>query len=177
MRRPSNRSPRSFAAPLSTGAWAGGIAVTVLLLGLAIGIPFSLPRSAWPAIAFTSLTCLLIPLITSLFVVRGYEVTRKELIVQRLLWQTRFELGDLRAGRVDPDALKRAWKTMGNGGFFGWIGYFRNKRLGNFRALVTDPARSVVLEFANFKLVVSPDDPAAFVRVLDLPEPTEKAGC
>jgi hypothetical protein len=59
---------------------------------------------------------------------------------------------------------------MGNGGFFCWTGYFRNRRLGSFRALVTDPARCVVLEFSRFKLVVSPEKPEAFVRALDLPE-------
>ena len=172
MRRPSKRSTRRFRAPLSTGALAGGLAITLLLFGLAIGIALGLSRSSWPTVAFSSATCVLIPVITSLFIVRGYELTRKELRVERLLWRTRFDLGDLRAARGDREAMKRAWKTMGNGGFFGWIGWFRNKRLGSFRALVTDPVRSVVLEFTTFKLVVSPENPAAFVRALDLPETT-----
>lgn len=172
MRRRSNRSTRRFAAPLSAGAWAGGIVVIVLMFGLVVGIPLTLPKDAWPAVAMASVICALVPLITSLFLVRGYELARRELLVQRLLWQTRFDLEELRAARVDPDAMKRAWKTMGNGGCFGWMGHFRNKRLGSFRALVTDPSRSVVLEFATFKLVVSPENPAAFVRALELPETT-----
>ena len=144
--------------------------MTLLLFGLAIGIPLSLPRRALPAVLFSSLACALIPVITSFFLVRGYELTRKELLVRRLLWTTRFSLEDLAAARADPDAMKRAWKTMGNGGYFGWTGHFRSKRLGSFRALLTDPSRAVVLEFRNFKLVVSPEDPGAFVRALALPE-------
>lgn len=170
MRRRSSQSTRRFAAPLSGGAWAGGIAGTVIMFGLGIGLPFLLPKDAWPAIVLASLACVLTPLITCLFVVRGYEVTGKELRVHRLAWRTRFDLAELRCARADRDAMKRAWKTMGNGGFFGWTGHFRNKPLGSFRALVTDPTLAVVLEFPKFKLVVSPENPAAFVRALAVPE-------
>lgn len=65
---------------------------------------------------------------------------------------------------------------MGNGGFLGYIGWFRSKRLGSFRAYVTDPPRCVVLEFEQRKVVVSPDDPRRFLEALGVaPGPGEGA--
>jgi hypothetical protein len=113
-----------------------------------------------------ALICGLTPVALSLFLVYGYEVASRELRVRRLLWTTRIPLKELQGAWVDPEALKWAWKTVGNGGVFGWQGRFRSKRLGRFRALATDPARSVVLDFGRDKLIVSPDRPADLVRAL-----------
>ena len=57
-------------------------------------------------------------------------------------------------------------RLFGNGGVFCFIGYYRNAILGNYRAYVTDYAKSVILEFGGRKILVSPDDPEAFVEAL-----------
>lgn len=147
-------------------------------MGLAMLI--LLAKRAGFGVIFGAVVVFLSPPLTGLFAVLGYEVRRKELLVRRPLWTTRIPLQGLRAARVDPQALRRAWKVVGNSGFFGWIGRFRSKRLGNFRALVTSPALAVMLDFGERRLVVSPDQPEAFVRALGFdPEAveTEEAGC
>lgn len=58
-------------------------------------------------------------------------------------------------------------RTFGNGGFFGFIGWFRHALLGSYRAYATDPANAVVLHFEDDTVVITPDDPAAFARSVE----------
>ena len=57
-------------------------------------------------------------------------------------------------------------RLFGNGGLFSYHGWFWNRRLGRYRLYATDPERAVVLRFARRTIVVSPGEPAAFVRAL-----------
>jgi hypothetical protein len=107
---------------------------------------------------------MLILVIALFFMVRGYIVTADEIIVQRLLWSTRFERTKLQSATIEPDALRGSIRLFGNGGLFSFTGVFRSPKLGRYRAYVTDPARTVILRFAERIAVVSPEDPDAFVR-------------
>jgi hypothetical protein len=107
---------------------------------------------------------MLILVIALFFMVRGYIVTADEIIVQRLLWSTRFERTKLQSATIEPDALRGSIRLFGNGGLFSFTGVFRSPKLGRYRAYVTDPARTVILRFADRIAVVSPADPDAFVR-------------
>lgn len=62
--------------------------------------------------------------------------------------------------------MRGSLRICGNGGIFSFSGWFWNKRLGAYRALVTDGAKTVVLRFDKRKWVVSPDAPEEFVREL-----------
>lgn len=99
-----------------------------------------------------------------LFTVRGYQLAGRELGIQRLLWVTRVSLEGLESVAADPEAMRRSLRTFGNGGCFSISGRFRNKKLGPYRAWVTDHRNAVVLKFGERTLVVSPSDPAAFVE-------------
>jgi hypothetical protein len=59
-----------------------------------------------------------------------------------------------------------AIRLFGNGGCFCFLGRYRNEVVGDFRAYVTNPDNSVVLEFGTRKIVITPDDPQAFVETL-----------
>jgi hypothetical protein len=63
--------------------------------------------------------------------------------------------------------MKRSLRVAGNGGVFAWVGWFRNKRLGTYRAFVTDARRCVVLRLPKRPVVVSPDRPEEFVRAVE----------
>ena len=65
-----------------------------------------------------------------------------------------------RADVFGPGTLR----TFGVGGLFGYYGRFRNPRLGNFVAYVTNTHSLVVLRFPDNAVVVSPDDRAAFLN-------------
>jgi len=100
----------------------------------------------------------------ALFTIRGYTVTDDALLVRRLFWTTRLPLAGLRSAQFEPDALRRSIRTLGNGGVFSFTGFFWSRKLGAHRAFVTDPHRTVVLQFAERTVVISPCPPEEFVR-------------
>lgn len=102
---------------------------------------------------------------TLLFTVRGYSIEGGSLLVRRLLWSTRIDLAGLRSATADPEAMSGAIRTFGNGGLFSFTGRFRSRRLGSFRAFVTDMSSCVVLILERGTVVVSPDSPERFVEL------------
>jgi hypothetical protein len=102
----------------------------------------------------------------ALFTVRGYSVSGDSIFIERLFWSTRLPVAGLQSVRFEPDAVRGSIRAFGNGGFFSVTGYYWNKRLGSYRAYVTDPRRIVVLRFSKRAVVLSPDSPEDFVRVL-----------
>ena len=104
----------------------------------------------------------------ALFTIRGYTIMPEAILVRRLLWSTRLPRADLQLAHCDPDAMRGSIRTFGNGGAFSFSGFYYNKLLGSYRALVTDPRRAVVLRYARRIVVVSPETPEAFARELSL---------
>jgi hypothetical protein len=100
------------------------------------------------------------------FVVRGYRLDGRRLLVRRLLWETVIDLSGLRRARHDPEAMSGSIRTLGNGGLFSFTGRFRNRNLGSYRAWVTDPRLAVVIELEDRTLVVSPDRPRKMADAL-----------
>lgn len=97
----------------------------------------------------------------------GYSFEGRDLLIHRRAWSPyRLPLAGLTGAAVAPDAMRRSLRTFGNGGVFGFTGSFHNSRLGAYRAWVTDPKRSVVLEFADRTVVISPGRPNLFVDEL-----------
>lgn len=101
------------------------------------------------------------------FLVRGYRIESRSLCIRRLGWWTRLDLRGLKSAEADPGAMKASIRLFGNGGLFSFTGWYWNRRLGRYRAFITDPARSVVLRFEDRTVVVSPDSPDDFVRSLE----------
>ena len=102
----------------------------------------------------------------ALFIVRGYSVSGDSIFIERLFWSTRLPVTGLQSVRFEADAMRGSIRAFGNGGFFSITGYYWNKRLGSYRAFVTDPRRIVVIRFPKRAVVLSPDSPDDFVRVL-----------
>jgi hypothetical protein len=73
----------------------------------------------------------------------------------------------LTSADVDPDALQGSLRLFGNGGFFSFTGWFRNKKLGVYRAYATDTKRVVVLRFSGKTVVITPHDPQRFVAEIN----------
>ena len=99
--------------------------------------------------------------------VRGYAVEPGAVVVLRPGWRTRLDLRGLDAVGPDPDAMRWAWRTWGVGGPFAFVGRYRSGRVGPFTAYATDRARAVVLRWPDRTVVVTPDDPAAFVAAVE----------
>jgi hypothetical protein len=146
-----------FAAPLG---WEVKVmtAIFVLVIGIPITIQYARGLHVLP-------TLLLVPVvIITCLCVRRYELGPGELRIQRLFWQTRWPLDPATRAIVRPHAMRGSWRTWGNGGVFAFSGHFSGSDLGRYRAFVTDPSRTVILETAQGIVVVSPERPTEFAE-------------
>jgi hypothetical protein len=152
--------PAHFRAPWS---WRVLLVTAACLLILAFGYTES---SGW-----TSGLIVSIPVVGLIFAVRGYTVDGSTLLIHRLGWSSTIDLGDLQDAYVSPHATMGSLRMLGNGGLFGYFGWFRNAVLGSYRAYGTNEANTVVLEFPDRTIVVTPEDPPSFVTAVN-----ERAG-
>jgi hypothetical protein len=138
---------------------------SLALLGAApvVGLHFG-PHQFFAWRVFTlSIPLIAVPL-GILFIVRGYRPTAQGIEIERFGWTTRLPLAGLKDIMADPLALTGSIRRWGNGGFFAITGIYSNARHGRFRAWATDPARAVVLKFADHTVILTPDDPRRFVQ-------------
>ena len=108
--------------------------------------------------------------IAARFAVRGYAIDDDSILIHRPGWSLPVDVRNLESATIAPHVMRRSVRELGNGGLFAFTGRFRNARLGSYRAYVTDQSRTVVLRFPGRAggevLVMSPDDPQAFVALL-----------
>ena len=142
------------------------VLLTVLCVGTAVVTPVVIPCLTGVARVATIWLPLLIPAGCLPFVIRSYAITEEAILIRRLWWTTRLERADLTSAEAVADAMRGSIRTCGNGGGYSITGWYWSKRLGFYRAYVTDLKRTVVLRFRKRTVVVSPDDPGDFVRCL-----------
>ena len=164
--------PSVFNAPWGTLLKA----VTGMSILVLVGVPVIGVLSGPHEDSFWILGMVVMPLAIlvggAFFMIRGYVLTQDSLTIQRLGWCSRVDLSGLQSVEADGQAMSRSIRTCGNGGLFCFAGAFRNRKLGAYRAFATDPKRSVVLRFPNRTVVVTPDQPEAFIaRVKELTNP------
>jgi hypothetical protein len=144
--------------------------VLKIVTGLCFVLCFGLPLAAAKFISADAgvarwLVFIVPPLIVlgcAPFMVRSYTLSRDTLIIQRLGWTTRFDLAALTSATFDANAMNWGLRLCGIGGLFVFCGWYWNKKLGRFRAFLTDPKNSVVLRFGDRVAVVTPDEPERF---------------
>ena len=78
----------------------------------------------------------------------------------------RFPLAGLVSASPDREALRGAWKMRGNDGLGAVAGRFRSKRLGAFRAYLTDAEHAVVLRWPDRCVVISPEQHSWFIETV-----------
>jgi hypothetical protein len=154
-----------YKAPWSTSLVVVTSAVTVLLLGITLGMAVH----GHGIIPWVGLLPLAILVGSVPFTIRGYTVTPDAILVQRLFWTTRLPLSGLESAKFEPGVMRGSIRTFGNGGLYSITGYFRNKALGAYRAFVTDPHQTVVLHYSGRTVVVSPSSPEKFVADIGFP--------
>ena len=160
---------KPYRAPWSTSLIVFSLLVTVLCVGIsAVAWWESDVRHAGSPFRWLALLPLFLLFATALFTIRGYTITPDVILVHRLLWSTPLPRIGLESAQVEPDAMRGSIRTFGNGGAFSFTGFYYNKRLGSYRAYVTDLRRTVVLRYAKRKVVLSPATPEDFVHDLAL---------
>lgn len=160
-------STRSFAAP-----WDRTLRRVTLIVAL---VCLGLTASLWPVIQsegpdsihfWGGLLPVFIVVAAAVSAVRAYRLAGDELVIERLLWNRRLHLGNLRSVHRAPQLLHQSRTVLANSGFFGFMGWFRHAEAGGFRAWVTDPARTLLLRFDDQAIAISPGSTAAFIAAL-----------
>jgi hypothetical protein len=98
--------------------------------------------------------------------IRRYEVNDGELRVVRPFHTACFPIAGLAEVSSDRQALAGAIKVIGNDGFGAIAGRFHSRKLGRFRAYVTDRAHAIVLRWPDRCVVISPNRTYEFVQCL-----------
>ena len=158
--------PATFTAPWSRQLkWLTTIA-SLFLLGVAIAMRVNAP--AEPPLMYRIGTWLPIFVFAggAICSILGYRIEGRDLLVLRPGWHTRIPLRHIESVELVPDAMAGSIRLFGNGGLFGFIGLYRNKSLGRYRAFVTNAAHTVVLRVASGTFVLSPSSPEQFVRAI-----------
>ena len=118
-----------------------------------------------PFLYFMAVFLVITVVASAAFMVRSYEIAGDRLVIQRLGWQTEIALNNLTSVTYDPQAMEKSLRLFGNGGFFAFVGKFRNQKLGNYDAYATSPRLSVVIKIGDQKtIVVTPEKPEQFVE-------------
>ncbi len=144
------------------------LATPVLVWGFLPGMAVGGPRGpAGPAVqAFARWGVGLAPLVAVLswaFSPRRVEIEAGELRVVRRAWRAAsWSLSEVERVELLPAGwLRGAVRTFGNGGLFGFYGWFY--KAGAFRLLATRSDHLVEIVVGGRRVVVSPDDPARLV--------------
>jgi hypothetical protein len=153
-----------FFAPWSTKLklTTGGLAAVLIIAAVA--------TAGWGSLVIVG-----IMVVAAAFAIRGYSVIDGKLLIHRLGWANKFNLAQLTSAEVNPGATMGSLRTMGIGGLFGFVGYFHNEILGSYRAYATNELNTVVLVFDGETIVVTPDDPEAFVEAVKAASPALSA--
>ena len=137
-----------------------------ILPGVAIGGPRGPGGPGVEVARWASLFAPLVALVSWALAPRGLEIEGGELRILRNAWRAAtVPLSSIQEIAVlPPGSLRGAVRTFGNGGLFGYYGWYY--RRGPFRLFATRRDRLVEIVAAGKRVVVSPDDPGRFVEGL-----------
>ncbi len=171
---------REYPMTVSRGVW--------VVSGLATATLLAVPLLVWGAIPGLRLSgqgevarwaVLLAPLVALAswaWAPRGLEIDGGELRILRRAWRAAaIPLSEVETVTRLPDRwLLGAVRTFGNGGLFGFYGWYFKK--GPFRLYATRWRGPVEIVAAGRRVVVSPDEPDRFVEGLLALAPHARAG-
>jgi hypothetical protein len=99
----------------------------------------------------------------------GYHIDSIGVLIRRRAGRKVMPLESLRAARLmEPNELANSiWRWPAVGGLFGFYGTFESPALGRHQWYASRDEDLVLLQTVHGPVVVSPDEPAAFVRELN----------
>lgn len=158
---------KTYQAPWGKALRWSSAGLVALAVAFFVGMSW-LPEAtpAWAAWSARFILPVILPACLP-FVIRGHAITEDAILIRRLFWTTRLDRAGLVSAEAMPKAMSGSLRTCGNGGGFSFTGWYWSKRLGVFRAFVTDLNRTVVLRFGKRTVVVSPDAPEDFADELN----------
>ena len=160
------KTPVFFNAPWGKPLKWVTVFSVIICVGISLWGIFATPPPVSATRFFAIAVPLLVPIGGTFFMIRGYTLADRTLLIQRLGWNSRVDLEGLTSAVSDPAAMKGSLRTFGNGGLFSICGWFYSRKLGAYRAFATDMNHSVVLRFPKRTVVVTPENPDEFARAV-----------
>jgi hypothetical protein len=162
---------QTFSAPMGRATIQMTLFASVILLfvgslQLGLGLGLKTTRLAKRSLVALGTAILLCLPASMLLKVRNYEITPTHLIVRFGLSNRSFSISEISSIISRPNALSGGRRDFGNGGLWSFVGEFSHPEFGEMRAYVSDLQRTVVIKLPDLAVVISPDDPAAFVQKL-----------
>jgi hypothetical protein len=97
---------------------------------------------------------------TCLYAPMGYSFLGDKLVVHRRIKPYLISLADITSMQyISPEQMGRAWRAAGNGGLFGYTGWYNSSKVGRMRWFATRKSNYVLITLRDQRLlVVTPDD-------------------
>lgn len=163
-----------FAARWSPSVWTITVLVIVVVICVTAGLLWAAAHAADAGAATRMLltAAALVPpvilCVTIFFAPLGYTVHAGLILVNRMGRPVVIacrESAEIR--RMNAAEIGFAVRIVGSGGFFGWFGRFYSRRLGRFRAYITNRnAFVLVTQTDGTKIVLSPSPADVFVETV-----------
>lgn len=146
--------------------------VVVLSVSLFIGFLNSGNHSDLFGISIaTAINFFMLGLVFVFFLLRtsSYSVTESSIVINSLLLPYNVSRNEIaKCTLVSKDEMSGTIRTFGNGGLFGYTGYYRNAKFGTMRWFATQRKNYLLIEKTNGKkIVITPDEPENFIAALD----------
>lgn len=91
-----------------------------------------------------------------LFMPYSLNVNEENVKIVKLSGPLRLRMSDIQhVAALTSNDISGAIRTFGSGGFFGYIGYFKNDKIGNFIMFATEMKNLVIIKTNNKTYVVS----------------------
>lgn len=155
--------------------WSGGVwAVTIVTLVVLAGTGFYLESLQWPRSMLWLKYLLTIILLTTVIAGVGYMPMRlkandEKVTVRRLFGSLEIPLNEvIDTRRIFKSEIDGSIRTFGSGGLFGYLGRFKNDRLGNYTMYATELNNLILVRTNNKKYVFSYSCPQEFVEFVNL---------
>jgi Bacterial PH domain len=101
--------------------------------------------------------------------VKSYTITDTELIINKFFGKRIIARADIKSAKyITKKEMGFVIRMLGNGGIFGYTGFFTNKTIGRMRWHVTNQQNLVILSMLNGKTIcVSPDEVPEFLKAIN----------
>ena len=154
------------------------ITASVSAVGLVLGY-FALRRSGdggVPVLLLFLGSAIVLGLLIATFLLKTNSilVDNTGITIDRTINPVKIAFSEIKAVQTDRDGeMTGVIRTFGNGGSFGYIGSFYNKKYGRMKLYCTQRKNYVIIDKTNGKrIIISPDNPPELLKELRSIQPS-----
>ena len=152
----------------STKVWLMTV-IAIVLPVIACGPLFIFEEElGWLPWVIMLLTMTPVYVVTWLYSPQTLMLDRNTLTIGRRVQPVEISLGDIRrVERVESKVVRRAMRTVGNGGLWAYTGRYYHRAVGNYQLFATELSNLVLIETDKKKYVISSVDERMYKMLSD----------